>query len=670
MEPTKRMPSIYDAPPPGHLDDKSAFVGKKPSKVVLVPLEYRRQILHAERVLLASDIKIDTGCVIFPNTRDKNTVVSFDVFGGGPGLEHAVRRLNEWVTKSHAKSARSSAWAKKKAFEYNKQYTENMQQLEYQKSQRFRGPIPSGQDDEEVPKHIITVNWPEELTSQSLTPRGVFGNKLEHLDALRMQDSVWITLQSSHIGRPCQIEIIGYDLVGVQIAKQHLITFIDRVREDASGTQETLHIILDEREGIQVELQLCQTWWPSDVDKVVPYLSPPLIEMDEPGSFRQQDLEDEQLFKIQVYMEDQLKHIRYKKGAYDFAVRLGCAVLSSKDVDTDRVGASFAKDKFLKEIHGKVGLEVKKWLANEEVGRGILHRLMLANEILEPTKPGGYYGYIPASLDQTRPTLQGTWVFRDPNSTASLPRFSQSATSNNVSPPQVNLFVVQIDWTDDEDGKYEKSLPRFYRLETGRNGPKKNMDLNLLELGESRGWHFALESMIPLSSKSVSPVLAGFAQQVTMKSGHGVSSAESFAKWEVTPTVKNYLHYSRLNKTYAFGIKETNYKAELIAIWYPRQKLPVWGLSVRHLEWATHLAELECLSVGSKASWADPVSTFFPDDGLSQPYIEEEDMGMERFNIVDDDSNPPRKGIRLLVNKLMKLSEIVGSDTTDGGIRI
>jgi hypothetical protein len=46
------------------------------------------------------------------------------------------------------------------------------------------------------------------------------------------------------------------------------------------------------------------------------------------------------------------------------------------------------------------------------------------------------------------------------------------------------MIVVQLDWTDDEEGLYEKSAPRFYRLEPGMGGPRKNMDINLLELGE------------------------------------------------------------------------------------------------------------------------------------------------------------------------------------------
>jgi hypothetical protein len=121
---------------------------------------------------------------------------------------------------------------------------------------------------------------------------------------------------------------------------------------------------------------------------------------------------------------------------------------------------------------------------------------MSVNSILEPTKSSAYYGYTPSSLDNTRPIFKGTWVFRDPNSVNDPPRApprhagrpvpltQQTSTNENTPPPTKGLFVVQIDWTDDEEGKYEKSTPRFYKLDAGKNGPKKNMDINLLELGE------------------------------------------------------------------------------------------------------------------------------------------------------------------------------------------
>jgi hypothetical protein len=318
---------------------------------------------------------------------------------------------------------------------------------------------------------------------------------------------------------------------------------------------------------------------------------------------------------------------------------------------------------------------------------------MAAKDFLEPTKSAGYFGHTPASLQDTRPTFRGTWVFQDPNSPVSQPRAPsrhagrpaplKASKNEDITPPSTSLFVIQVDWTDDEEGLYEKGTPRFYKLEAGKHGPKKHMDINLLELGESRAWHFALESLILVPRNTVSPVLSGFADRVTMKPKYDIASTEGFAQWYTTPTIKRYLQMGRLDRIYSFGIKKTCYKVELSAMWYPGQAVPVWGLSVRHAEWATHLAELENLPIGRQASWADTISTFLPDDGQSAAWVDDdEDHGMSKLKVADEEDEeddheavaekevPPRDGIRILTDKLLKLSEIVSSATEDGGVRI
>ena len=110
-------------------------------------------------------------------------------------------------------------------------------------------------------------------------------------------------------------------------------------------------------------------------------------------------------------------------------------------------------------------------------------------------KSAGYFGHTPESLQDTRPMFQGTWVFSDPISAAVPARepvrhsgrpqpFDQKQPNTDNVAPQAGLIVIQVDWTDDEHGKYEKLAKRFYRLEHGKSGPGKNMDINLLELGE------------------------------------------------------------------------------------------------------------------------------------------------------------------------------------------
>jgi hypothetical protein len=110
-------------------------------------------------------------------------------------------------------------------------------------------------------------------------------------------------------------------------------------------------------------------------------------------------------------------------------------------------------------------------------------------------KSAGYFGHTPESLQDSRPMFRGTWVFSDPTS-AVVPAREPVRHSGRPQPigqkqpiaatvaPQAGLIVVQVDWTDDEESKYEKLAKRFYRLEHGKSGPTKNMNISLLELGE------------------------------------------------------------------------------------------------------------------------------------------------------------------------------------------
>lgn len=173
--------------------------------------------------------------------------------------------------------------------------------------------------------------------------------------------------------------------------------------------------------------------------------------------------------------------------------------------------------------------------------------------------------------------------------------------------------------------------------------------------------------MTPLSKKLVSPALRGFADQVQMKLCYDMHSKEGFAEW---PNIKSLkIHTGRLDKIYTFGIQKTGYKVEAVSMWYPQQRAPCWGINVRHSEWATHLCELERLPVGRAADWGDTVSTFLPDNGLTSSVTQEngDDLGVPNLRLSNNIEPPPRDGIRLLMEKLMKLSEVVNSS---GGVTI
>jgi hypothetical protein len=134
---------------------------------------------------------------------------------------------------------------------------------------------------------------------------------------------------------------------------------------------------------------------------------------------------------------------------------------------------------------------LKKRLTDDASGQHMLKSLCSADKFLEPTKSSGYSGYRPDILDKTRPMFRGTWLFSDPSTSIEPPgepirhsgRPKISVPKHTGTLPS-NMIVVQVDWTDDEEGLYEKNTPRFYRLEEGSEGSKKHMDINLLELGE------------------------------------------------------------------------------------------------------------------------------------------------------------------------------------------
>jgi hypothetical protein len=155
-----------------------------------------------------------------------------------------------------------------------------------------------------------------------------------------------------------------------------------------------------------------------------------------------------------------------------------------------------------------------------------------------------------------------------------------------------------------------------------------------------------------------------------MKPKYDISSTGPFAEFDATPTVKKHLQTSRLDSMYRFGIKDTCYKAELTAMWYSQQKLPVWGLAVRHIEWETHLSEQEHLSIGHCTDWGDTMATFFPEAGKSSRADDSEDLDMGTLNLDIAPAPAPtaRDGLGVLVEKLLKLSEIVSSVTNEGGV--
>jgi hypothetical protein len=168
-----------------------------------------------------------------------------------------------------------------------------------------------------------------------------------------------------------------------------------------------------------------------------------------------------------------------------------------------------------------------------------------------------------------------------------------------------------------------------------------------------------------LAPKStLSPIIIGFAERVKLKPGFAknYSSQEIFAQWSLGPTQR--IEMARLDRIYTFGIKKTGYQVEAVAMWYPFQTVPCWGLSVRHREWAAHLCELERLPQGQGVEFGDIVERFLPANGVTSAYDPDEDADLpqlQKLELDGDDVPQAKDGVRILVNKLLELSAVINN---------
>ncbi|EUC41931.1 hypothetical protein COCMIDRAFT_104846 [Bipolaris oryzae ATCC 44560] len=658
-----------NARPPNPTTDQNAFKGKKPNKVIYVPPEFRRPTYAREREQIVSDVKVSTGCAVIPHwnkkwEQDHSIIYQFDIFGTGTALEKAVRHINQWISKAQNKTKDSSAWAKTPAFDPNKWYYEQVDDIKQRHKQRFK----------EAPSEDMIVHWPAELNDRDISPRDAFGNKLEVLDALRTRNEVFITLLGNRSG-DWQMKIQSHEIANLEVAVEEVKNMIERIKTEEMGPCST-NMILDDQEGMEVVFRQADPWWPQIENRTSPRFLPSDM-MEPPGSFRGQTLHLSELPTIQRSFQLALEAVRSRKGAYDLVIRLGCLSVRSDEIKNSEVEVKYSKGTFLRLINGRLPLNVERWVVDDISGQQMLTSLCSSDELLEPIKSSSYSGYRPDTLEKTRPMFRGMWIFQDPNtSSAGLPRerirHSGRPTTSGQKPVTVpeKYILAQVDWTDDNEGLYEKDTPRFYELEPGAAGLKQHMDIKLLELGEGRGWQFTLESLKPVSAKSISPLLTRFMEGVRMKRGYNPQSADLFAEWETSPAVEDCLVTERLIVMHSFGIKETSYKVEIARIWHTGQQ-PVWSLAVRHAEWANRLSELEHLPTGRKANWGNTLTSFLPKDGQSSYNTADEDLGLSNLDLDPDVEAPPQDGIRILIDKLLQVSAVVSSvKQNEGGVAI
>lgn len=135
---------------------------------------------------------------------------------------------------------------------------------------------------------------------------------------------------------------------------------IKKVYTKQLGVTYAHNVLLDENEGIDVKLERAEGWWPNLRNKVVPRLLPSPM-MFESGTFRKEVLRPKQLFPIEQAIEAALQAIRFDRSSFDFAIRLGCLALHSKQMPDTEIGKTYSREVFMKSINGRVECDVKKW---------------------------------------------------------------------------------------------------------------------------------------------------------------------------------------------------------------------------------------------------------------------------------------------------------------------
>ncbi|KAF2746488.1 hypothetical protein M011DRAFT_85036 [Sporormia fimetaria CBS 119925] len=610
---------------------------RKPTKVIQVAPEYAPALHPADVKRQCAFFKEETGADVNPVMRGSK-VASFQFFGSGQSVDAAVAAVNKWMADVRPKTGASAAWAKMPAFDHAKWYQEQVAQKDAERREQFKGEAPPGLE------YRVTVPWPKELleASESNKPIDFFGHKLEKLNPIRTEEEVYINLLPQ-VKPAWQVEIQGHREQNIQRAEERYKNMIRKIITKVTSGSSTCFIVLDDSEGDQVVMA------DREEDAYIPRLIVSKKRQRETGSFRNNPLDELQSAQLAAEIARALDTIRYERGAFGLFIHLGGLRLRGLSSET-KTGDTSSLSTFRNFIEGRGLLQTQKRLATFDKGKHLLEHLMRSDALLEPVKPGdSVFGIVPHSLQETPPTFRASFVLEDPDRRVPetfVLRKNPPQTQKRTG--QAHHIVVQVHWTPDEDGHFEKLPPHFYRLGIGQ-GPKQNINVTLLELSESRGWCFDLESMDAIPNKFVNPAILGFAEGVKLDPKCcEPTSTKPFATCRPSPSTK--IVFSRLDRIYAFGIKDTSYRVEATAMWYPKATVPCWGLTVSHMEWKAHLAELETLSPGGGAQWGQGnlVKLFFPEDGISS-----------RANARSSSTTGPGNGLKLLVEKLMELSKIV-----------
>jgi hypothetical protein len=221
---------------------------RKPNRSIVVPPEFRPRVILEDIKRRCIFWTEETGCEVvaqFTGYPDK-VLVRFDIYGASANLPRAEREVNKWMQSAKTKTPASLLWAKTPAFNENDWYYGEIEALEAQRKEMFKGPVP-----EDAELYELIVPWLPDLLQYNITPITAFGNKLETLDTICTEEEAWISLLIDR-QPPFQVSIRAFDVAHAEAAEARYLNLREKVRAKMQYGSGVLNIILDESEGDQV----------------------------------------------------------------------------------------------------------------------------------------------------------------------------------------------------------------------------------------------------------------------------------------------------------------------------------------------------------------------------------------------------------------------------------
>jgi hypothetical protein len=126
---------------------------KRPNKTIAIPPGFLPHIHYDTVQNFCTFWKEETGCEVMQR-RERGRLIRFDFFGTGPKVEAAMRVVTKWIESAKTKSATSTSWAKTEAFDANKWYYDEINNMETERKQQFKKP----RDAKEVLPYQVRVS--------------------------------------------------------------------------------------------------------------------------------------------------------------------------------------------------------------------------------------------------------------------------------------------------------------------------------------------------------------------------------------------------------------------------------------------------------------------------------------------------------------------------------